>query len=473
MSEAGHSPPLRREAAPAMLVRLLQRGDRGDPSMRPGRLLLTSLMLVAGCAGGRAVEAPAARLPTVDHHLHLMGPAITAIADGDPLLLPVELPPELAQLLQERASRWNDAAALAELYTDDAVILTDTRRGWLRGRAAVAASMSERFARPFRLHPTHFQLDRAAAIISGYYVRGEGSSLQHIGYFHLSARKEADGAWRIGSEIPRFPVPAANRGTTADEIVASLDAAGLQRAVVLSTAFWADGPILPVENPYPRVMAENDWTANQARRFPDRLIAFCSFNPVADHALAELERCARNPVFRGLKFSFAMSGVDLNDAGHVARLRQLFAAANARRLAIVAHTRGGDDYSDQHVETFLSRVMTAAPDIPVQIAHLWGGEGYSESALRAFAEAVAAGRPETRNLYFDVAEVWAEISGTGSSETQQALARRIRQIGLERILFGSDGRTPPDQAWRIFRAHVPLEDHEFRIIARNVAPYAR
>jgi predicted TIM-barrel fold metal-dependent hydrolase len=220
-------------------------------------------------------------------------------------------------------------------------------------------------------------------------------------------------------------------------------------------------------------MAENDWTAQQAGQYPERLIAFCSFNPIADHALAELERCAANPVFRGLKFSFAMSGVDLKKPAHVLRLRQVFAAANARRLAIVAHTRGGDDYTDQHVEIFLSQVMTAAPDITVQVAHLWGGEGYSESALRAFAEAVAARRSGTSNLYFDVSEVWAEIADTASSATQETLAQRIRQIGLKRILFGSDGRTPPDQAWRSFRARVPLEDREFRAIAANVAPYVR
>lgn len=440
--------------------------------MRGRVLIWAALMFIGGCATVPAADEAAMPLPAVDHHLHLMGPAMTAIADGEPLLPEIELPAELTRLLHERASRWNDASALEQIYAEDSVILADTRRGWVRGRRAVAAAMSERFGRPFRLMPTHLQRADGAAEISGYYVRGE-DPLQYIGYFHISARREPGGAWLIASEIQRFPVPPANAGTTADEVVARLDGAGLRRAVVLSTAFWADGPILPVQNPYPRVMAENDWTAREAARFPDRLIAFCSFSPVADHALAELERCAANPVFRGLKFSFAMSGVDLKNPDHVARVRRVFAAANARRLAIVAHTRGGDDYTDEHVETFIGQVMTAAPDITVQIAHLWGGEGYSESALRAFAEAVAAGRPGTHNLYFDVSEVWVDIAGTASSETQSVLAQRIRQIGLDRILFGSDGKIPPEQAWRRFRAHVPLNDSEFRAIARNVAPYAR
>jgi predicted TIM-barrel fold metal-dependent hydrolase len=434
---------------------------------------IAALALLGACVSSPEAGMSAERLPSVDHHLHLMGPTMRAVADGDPLLPAVETPAELRRLLDERSRRYNDAAALAELYTEDSISSAQTRRGWLQGRQAVAASLSRPSGRPYRLVPVYVQQQGGTAQISGYYVRGEEPSLQNIGYFHIVARREASGRWRIASEIQRFPVPDANPGTTAAEVVAALDASGVSRAVVLSTAFWGDGPILPVENPYPLVMAENDWTALEAGRYPDRLIAFCSFNPVADHALAELERCAANRVFRGLKFSFAMSGVDLKNPAHVARLRRVFAAANARRLAIVAHTRGGNDYTNEHVEIFIGQVMTSARDIPVQIAHLWGGEGYSESALRAFAEAVAARRPGTRNLYFDVAEVWAEISGTASSATQETLARRIRQIGLDRILFGSDGRTPPDQAWRLFRARVPLDDREFGIIARNVAPYVR
>lgn len=443
------------------------------PYRRLNRAWLGAVALLAACVTSPEGGSSAEDLPLVDHHLHLMGPAMRRVADGDPLLPAVETPEELTRLLEERSRRYNDAVALAELYTDDSISSSLTRRGWLHGREAVATSISRPDGRPYRLVPVYVQRHGDTAQISGYYVRGEEPALQNIGYFHIVARRESSGRWRIASEIQRFPVPEANPGRTAAEIVQDLDASRVNRAVVLSTAFWGDGPILPVENPYPLVMAENDWTALEAGRYPDRLIAFCSFNPIADHALTELERCAANPVFRGLKFSFAMSGVDLKNPAHVARLRQVFAASNARRLAIVAHTRGGDDYTNEHVEIFLSEVMTAAPDITVQIAHLWGGEGYSESALRAFAEAVAARRPGTRNLYFDVSEVWADISGTGSSTTQEVLAQRIRQIGLDRILFGSDGRTPPDQAWRLFRARVPLSDREFRAIARNVAPYVR
>ena len=61
-------------------------------------------------------------------------------------------------------------------------------------------------------------------------------------------------------------------------------------------------------------------------------------------------------------------------------------------------------------------------------------------------------------------------------EVAERMAKRIRRVGVERILFGSDaatvGNLPPREAWVAFR-QLPLTDEEFRTIAANVAPYLR
>ena len=48
----------------------------------------------------------------------------------------------------------------------------------------------------------------------------------------------------------------------------------------------------------------------------------------------------------------------------------------------------------------------------------------------------------------------------------------MRRLGMERILYGSDGAAggnlPPREAWAAFR-QLPLTSEEFRAIARNVA----
>ncbi len=55
------------------------------------------------------------------------------------------------------------------------------------------------------------------------------------------------------------------------------------------------------------------------------------------------------------------------------------------------------------------------------------------------------------------------------------VAKRIRQVGVERVLFGTDaaiGDNLPRESWAAFR-RLPLTDAEFRKIAGNEAPYLR
>ena len=93
------------------------------------------------------------------------------------------------------------------------------------------------------------------------------------------------------------------------DLVKALDSAGIRRAAVLSVAYQFGNPNLPaVEDEYAKVKAENDWTAAQAAQFPDRLRAVCSFNPLKDYALEELDRCAKDSRLRsGIKLHFGNS----------------------------------------------------------------------------------------------------------------------------------------------------------------------
>lgn len=266
---------------------------------------------------------------------------------------------------------------------------------------------------------------------------------------------------------------------TASDVVALLDAAGMERAVLLSVAYMFGGPARVVENEYDQVKAENDWTGQQAARFPTRLIAFCSFNPLKNYALEELARCAKDPRLRaGLKLHFGNSGVDYHDAQHIERLRQVFRAANGHRMAIVVHMRAATAYGRDEARTFLNEILPAAPDIPVQIAHLAGaGPGYADplvdDALGVFVEAITKGDHRAKNLYFDVTTM---VPRRMRSDRRQLVATRIRQLGLQRILYGSDaavrGNLPPKEGWEAFRS-LPLSDDEFRTIGGNVAPYFR
>ena len=170
----------------------------------------------------------------------------------------------------------------------------------------------------------------------------------------------------------------------------------------------------------PGVPLADHWTAQQVAQFPDRLVAFCSFNPLADYALDELDRCKASGRFTGVKLHFGTSEVDLRNPDHVKKVRAVVQAANRSRMPIVVHVRADANYGRIEAEIMLNDVIAAAPDVPLQIAHLCGGEQYSDAALRVYADAVAKGDPRTTNLYFDLAEV--ALAAGNSPETLQSIA---------------------------------------------------
>src|SRR5918994_4583767 len=268
----------------------------------------------------------------------------------------------------------------------------------------------------------------------------------------------------------------------ASDLVSLLDAAGIRRAAVLSVAYILGDPKGTAADEYEKVKAENDWTSAQVARFPDRLVGFCSVNPLKPYALDELARCAKDPrLRRGLKLHFANSRVDYHNRDHIDRLRRLFAAANQYGMAIVAHMRTSISakipYGADEARIFLNEIRPAAPDVPIQIAHLAGAGGYADplvdQALSVFVEAIEKGDARTKNLFFDVTTV---VLPKASPEQLTLMAKRLRQLGLQRILYGSDaaagGNLPPREGWAAFR-RLPLTDAEFQIIAANIPPNMR
>jgi predicted TIM-barrel fold metal-dependent hydrolase len=273
------------------------------------------------------------------------------------------------------------------------------------------------------------------------------------------------------------------RPLDAKDVVALLDAAGIRKATLLSIAYMYGKPGRQLEDEPGKVQAENDWTAAQAARYPDRLLAFCSFNPLKDYAIRELERCAATPgLARGIKLHFGNSDVQLDDPAHVARLREVFAAANAHRMAIVVHMRAsiskGRPYGARQARIFIEQLLPAAPDVTVQVAHFAGtGPGYEDpparEAMAALAASVAQKDPRTRNLWFDVASI---VDRDIKPELAKLVADTIRQVGPGRVLYGTDsaqgGNLRPLESWEAFRK-LPLTRDEFARIANNVPPYFR
>jgi hypothetical protein len=81
--------------------------------------------------------------------------------------------------------------------------------------------------------------------------------------------------------------------------------------------------------------------------------------------------------------------------------------------------------------------------------------------------------PRVANLYFDI----CGVAGIGQWKKKRGLiAERIRQIGISRIVWGSDGAfgagMTPAQAMKAYQ-ELPLTTKEFHKIDSNLTPYMR
>ncbi len=213
--------------------------------------------------------------------------------------------------------------------------------------------------------------------------------------------------------------------------------------------------------------------------YPDRLLGFCSVNPLKAYALEEISRCAKDPNLRtGLKLHFGNSDVNVDNPEHLAQVRRVFHAANQNHMAIVVHLHSNIDhhrpYGAKEARLFLEQLLPEAPDVTVQIAHLAGGGGYDDpaidEALAVFVDAIKQNAPRMKNVYFDVCGI--AIPGMWEDKAD-LIVKWMRQIGMNRLLYGSDAATPdnlPKIALERFH-QLPLTKDEFRIIETNVAPY--
>lgn len=275
------------------------------------------------------------------------------------------------------------------------------------------------------------------------------------------------------------PVSAVKPRTAAD-LIGQLDAAGIKRAVVLSTAYIFEQPSRKADHAAEKLKRDNDWTSQQVAQFPDRLIGFCGLNPLKDYALEELARCAADPnLRRGLKLHFGNSVVDYHNPEHIAQVQRVFRVANDRRMAIVAHVRASVTaklpWGREEALIFLNELLPTAPDVVVQVAHLASAgsaqdEG-AQQALEVLVDAVARNDPRTRNLYFD-ATMLGEPPTPANAQRWAAAIRRLPT----RVLFGSDATTTvatPGSAWTAMRKLLPLTDDEFKSIANNTPPYMK
>jgi predicted TIM-barrel fold metal-dependent hydrolase len=205
------------------------------------------------------------------------------------------------------------------------------------------------------------------------------------------------------------------RVASAEELVAAMDAAGIDRAVCFTWPFTE--PAMCIEG--------NDYLAAAVARFPTRLVGFGCVQPRDPGAAAEVLRCARIGL-RGLgEMNADAQGWSLED---VATLQPVVAASISAGFAWNLHCSEpvGHPYAGKGTATpdRVARFAAHYANLRIICAHLGGG-------LPFYAH-----MPEVRdlcrsNLWFDTAAAPLLYEAT-------AYRTVIDLVGADRLLFGTD-----------------------------------
>lgn len=182
-----------------------------------------------------------------------------------------------------------------------------------------------------------------------------------------------------------------------------------------------------------RLRKDNDEVLRAIRKFPDRAFGFVYLNPKHQQAsLDELDRCVRDGPMVGVKLWVA-------EHCNSPALDPIVERATALKAPIFQHTwlkitgnLPGESTADE-----LARLATRHPRSNFICGHTGGDWEQGIRAIRAH-----------RNIYADLG---------GGDPTSGFTEMAVRELGAERVIFGSDagGRSFASQLAKVFGADLP------------------
>ena len=202
---------------------------------------------------------------------------------------------------------------------------------------------------------------------------------------------------------------------TADELIASMDEAGVDISVILNIG-WTTHELC---------VETNDYIMESISRYPQRLVGFCAIQPQSpEAAIAEIERCAKAGI-RGVgEMRPDMQPFDLGDE---LVMEPLVEVLRKHQLILLTHASEpvGHDYPGKGVITpdILYPFIASFPDLTIVCAH-WGGGLPFYALMPEVSKAMS-------NVFFDTA-------ASPLLYTPEVYNQVIQLVGADKILFGSD-----------------------------------
>ncbi|MFK5920748.1 MAG: amidohydrolase family protein [Verrucomicrobiota bacterium] len=183
---------------------------------------------------------------------------------------------------------------------------------------------------------------------------------------------------------------------------------------------------------------QNDAVLEAITAFPDRLFGFVYLSPKHVKAsLDELERCVANSPMLGVKLWVAQSCADPAIDPIIKRAAELKAVIFQHTWYKTAGNPAGESTPDD-----VATLATRFPDVPLVCGHTGGNWELGIPAIRAH-----------KNVSIGIA---------GSDPTAGFVEMAVRELGADRILYGSDapGRSFASQLAKVHGANISQADKD-------------
>jgi predicted TIM-barrel fold metal-dependent hydrolase len=202
-------------------------------------------------------------------------------------------------------------------------------------------------------------------------------------------------------------------GLTPEERLSQLlryaDRLGMERLCVYMGMKWAQDPS-PEE-----LRKSNDDILRAIAKYPDRAFGFVYLSAKhIDASLAELERCVANGPMVGVKLWVAQHC-------NVPEIDPVIRRAAELKAVIFQHTwfKTGGNYVGESTPDDLVQLARRFPEVPIICGHTGGNWELGIRAIR-----------DCKNLSADLA---------GSDPTAGYTEMAVRELGVDRVIYGSDG----------------------------------
>lgn len=228
---------------------------------------------------------------------------------------------------------------------------------------------------------------------------------------HIWAASTPQRPWPPAS--PDLPAPHRETPLSADQLLADMRGAGVDRAVLISPVFEG---------------TRNDLVLAAARAHPDRFVVMGRIDPTQSTPEHWLDELKAEPAMRGLRFTFHRS--PLRQWLIEGKLAPLWRQAEALGLPVMVMAAARDF---AHIE----KIAAQYPGLPLAIDHMGLGHGKDEEAFGHFDAVLALAR------YPNVAVKASCLPHYTADAYPFArlhpwLRQAVETFGARRVFWGSD-----------------------------------